>query len=319
MRIFLAPMDGLTDHIMREVLTDLGGIDVCVTEFVRITNTLLPNKVFYRACPELWNNGYTRSGVPVRVQLLGSDPVCLAENAVRAAELGAPGVDLNFGCPAKVVNRNKGGAVLLTDPENLFKIVSATRRALDGKSPLSAKMRLGYEDKSLALECAAAIEEGGAQELIVHARTKTEGYRPPAYWDWIAKIREVVTIPVIANGEVWSFQDYERCQQQSHCSDVMIGRGLISNPYLASECKARLQGLNYTDPDWLLLHDALTVFFQRVVEEMEPQCAAGRLKQWLHYLRRHFSDAEDFFQTIRREKSPQAITERLQASKLMTV
>ena len=123
MRIFLAPMDGLTDDIMRHLLTRVGGIDVCVTEFVRITDTLLPKKVFYRASPELLNDGKTLSGVPVRLQLLGSDPICLAENAALAASLGAPAIDLNFGCPAKTVNRSNGGAVLLTDPENLYSIV----------------------------------------------------------------------------------------------------------------------------------------------------------------------------------------------------
>lgn len=311
MRIFLAPMDGLTDDIMRHLLTRVGGIDVCVTEFVRITNTLLPKKVFYRASPELLNDGKTMSGIPVRLQLLGSDPVCLAENAALAASLGAPAIDLNFGCPAKTVNRSNGGAVLLTDPENLFNIVKSVKAALNDGTPLTAKMRLGYEDKSLALECASAIEEAGADELIVHARTKTEGYRPPAYWDWIARIREVVSLPVVANGEIWSVQDYLRCKEQSECSDVMIGRGLISNPNLAKQCKLLMDGEQFKPLIWPEIVGLLAEFFNLTLEKMGEKHATGRIKQWLRYLSREFPEAEAFFLTIRQDKTPQLISDKL--------
>lgn len=312
-------MDGLTDHIMRETLTQIGGIDVCVTEFVRVTSMLLPEKVYYRMCPELRNGGKTLSGVPVRIQLLGSDPHCLAENAALAASLGAPGVDLNFGCPAKTVNRHNGGAVLLTDPENLYNIVKTVRQAMPENIPLSAKMRLGYEDKSLALACAEAIESAGANELIVHARTKTEGYRPPAYWDWIAKIKEVVNLPVVANGEIWTYQDYLNCKEQSQCDDVMLGRGLLSNPSLANRCKNNAQGHSGNGAEWHDLLAVIDLFFEAVREEMEPKCAAGRLKQWLRYLVREHKEAEGFFDSIRKEKDPQVITNKIQAARLMSV
>jgi len=110
MTILLAPMEGLLDHSLRDVLTRVGGIDRCVSEFIRITGQLLPERVFIRLMPELLTGSRTAAGVPVRAQLLGSDPQCLADNAARLAELGAEGVDLNFGCPAKTVNRHRGGA-----------------------------------------------------------------------------------------------------------------------------------------------------------------------------------------------------------------
>ncbi len=304
-------MDGLTDHIMRDTLTRIGGIDVCVTEFVRITSALLPEKVYYRMCPELHHDGKTLAGVPVRIQLLGSDPVCLAENAALAASLGAPGIDLNFGCPAKTVNRNNGGAVLLTDPDNLYNIVKTVRQGMPENTPLSAKMRLGYEDKSLALACAEAIEAGGANELVVHARTKTEGYKPPAYWDWIAKIKEVVSLPVVANGEIWTYKDYLDCKEQSQCEDVMLGRGLLSNPSLANTCKNNVHSSIATGlgSEWSVLLGDIELFFYAAREEMEPKCAAGRLKQWLRYLVREYAEAEGFFDSIRKEKSPPIISE----------
>ncbi|MDP3134243.1 MAG: tRNA-dihydrouridine synthase, partial [Burkholderiaceae bacterium] len=201
MQLLLAPMEGLLDFALRDTLTRVeagqgagaagggaahvhpSGIDRCVSEFIRITDTLLPARAFIRTMPELRTGGRTLTGVPVRGQLLGSDPTLLAENAARLAELGSHGVDLNFGCPAKVVNRHGGGSALLDDPELIHRIVSAVRRAVPAAVPVSAKMRLGFNDDHRAEDCALAIEAAGASEIVVHARTKAHGYRPPAYWE----------------------------------------------------------------------------------------------------------------------------------------
>ncbi|HEX2012210.1 MAG TPA: tRNA-dihydrouridine synthase, partial [Roseateles sp.] len=152
--ILLAPMEGLLDHMLRDVLTRVGGIDRCVSEFIRITDMLMPNRVFTRIVPELLHGGRTPAGVPVRAQLLGSDPVCMAENAAKLAALNPEGIDLNFGCPAKCVNRHRGGAVLLDEPELIAEIVAAVRRAVPAHLPVSAKMRLGYMDDARTLDCA---------------------------------------------------------------------------------------------------------------------------------------------------------------------
>jgi len=167
-------MEGLLDFVLRDILTRSGGIERCVSEFIRVTNTQLPARTFERIVPELLNGGRTFAGVPVRPQLLGSDPSCLADNAAVLAGLGPFGVDLNFGCPAKVVNRHGGGAALLEDPELLHRIMAAVRRAVPAPMPVSAKMRLGLHDDLRAEECALALEAGGAEELVVHARTKAD-------------------------------------------------------------------------------------------------------------------------------------------------
>ena len=212
MTILLAPMEGLLDFVLRDILTRVGGVDRCVSEFIRVTNSLLPDRAFIRVVPELLHGGLTFAGVPVRAQLLGSDPVCLAENAAALAALGPHGIDLNFGCPAKVVNRHGGGAALLDEPELLMTIVAAVRRAVPAHMPVSAKMRLGVHDATRAVECALAIAEAGADELVVHARTRADAYRPPAYWEHVADIRAAVNIPVVANGEIWNVQDALRCR-----------------------------------------------------------------------------------------------------------
>jgi tRNA-dihydrouridine synthase C len=147
-------MEGLLDHTLRDMLTRVGGVDLCVSEFIRVTNTVLPRRAFIRVAPELLNQSRTVAGVPVRVQLLGSDPDYLAANAAALAQLGPAGIDLNFGCPAKTVNQHRGGAVLLDEPELVGQIVAAVRRAVPAHIPVSAKMRLGYNDDSRAEACA---------------------------------------------------------------------------------------------------------------------------------------------------------------------
>ena len=119
--VTLAPMEGVVDVYMRDLLTKVGGFDLCVSEFVRVSQHLFPASVFYRYCPELLTGGNTASGVPVHVQIMGGEPAVIAENAAFVAELGAPGIDINFGCPAKTVNRHDAGATLLQWPDRLTK------------------------------------------------------------------------------------------------------------------------------------------------------------------------------------------------------
>ena len=314
MTLLLAPMEGLLDFVLRDVLTRVGGVDRCVSEFIRVTGTLLPERVFLRYLPELHHGGRTLAGVPVRAQLLGSDPVCMAENAASLAALGPEGIDLNFGCPAKVVNRHGGGAALLQEPERIATLVAAVRRAVPAHLPVSAKMRLGFNDASLARECAQAMEAGGASELVVHARTKADGYRPPAYWEQIPAIREAVRIPVVANGEIWTVADAQRCREVSGCDALMLGRGMVADPGLARAIRAADQGLPGTDPvQWPALLPQLAAFWQLVCNDLEPRQRAGRLKQWLNLLRRRYPEAELAYQHVRTMTDQRAITAWLAA------
>ena len=314
MTLLLAPMEGLLDFVLRDVLTRVGGVDRCVSEFIRVTGTLLPDKVFLRYIPELLNGGRTLAGVPVRAQLLGSDPVCMAENAACLAALGPEGIDLNFGCPAKVVNRHGGGAALLQEPERIATLVAAVRRAVPAHLPVSAKMRLGFHDASLALECAQAMQDGGACEIVVHARTKLDGYRPPAYWDQIPIIRAAVSVPVVANGEIWTVEDAQRCRAISGCDALMLGRGMVADPGLARALRAADAGQPGSDTvAWAELLPHLMDFWRLVCADLEPRQRAGRLKQWLNLMRRRFPEAERAYQQVRTMTDQVAITLWLQA------
>ncbi|GAB2835521.1 tRNA dihydrouridine(16) synthase DusC [Comamonas piscis] len=306
MRLLLAPMEGLLDFVLRDVLTSLGGADRCVSEFIRITGSLLPDKVYLRTMPELRNGSCTAAGTPVRAQLLGSDAASMAANAAQLAALSPEGIDLNFGCPAKVVNRHGGGAALLQDPAAIYAVVAAVRGAVPAAMPVSAKMRLGFNDRALMLDCAQAMQEAGACELVVHGRTKLDGYRPPAYWDQIARIREAVSIPVVANGEIWTVDDALRCQAESGCQDLMLGRGIVADPGLAWRIRkavAERDGLpmpdGMRDVQWPDLLPPLLRFWQLVCADLEPRQRAGRLKQWLNLMRRAFPEAEAAYQHVR--------------------
>ncbi|MXR37180.1 tRNA dihydrouridine synthase [Craterilacuibacter sinensis] len=302
MAIVLAPMEGIVDEVMRDVLTGIGGIDLCVSEFIRVTDTLLPLKTFQRHAPELFQSGHTRFGVPLRVQLLGSEPQALAHNALRLVEYGAKVVDLNFGCPAPTVNRHGGGAALLKQPDLMHEIVSTVRAALPETVLLTAKMRLGFEDTSLTLACAEALVSGGVGELTVHARTKVEGYRPPAHWEWLARIREHVSVPVVANGEVWTLDDYLAIREVSGCDTVMIGRGLLAAPDLARRiAHYHATGEKCPPASWAQAMVWVLDFYAqcRARGEGTPY-PVSRIKQWLPQMKRSYPEAEALFAAIRK-------------------
>ncbi len=301
MRLFLAPMEGVVDHHVRDLLTGIGGIDVCVTEFVRVCeHQRLPERVFKRLCPELDQQSLTKAGTPVRLQLLGGHPDSIAYNAAKAAQLGACAIDLNFGCPAKAVNNSDGGACLLREPERVFQIVRAVREQVPASVPVSAKIRLGFEDRSRYLDNALAVYEAGANELTVHARSKADGYKPPAYWEYIAHIRESVSIPVIANGEIWSVDDWRRCREQSGCEDFMLGRGLLARPDLALAIQAAHTGEEQPALEWQHIVAYLFDYYLTTKTLYPAKFLGNRIKQWLAYLRLQYTGAEELFESIKR-------------------
>jgi tRNA-dihydrouridine synthase C len=297
-------MEGLADALLRDLLTRAGGYDGAVCQFIRVSEAALPKKTFRRVCPELDDGGRTPSGTPVAVQLLGSCPARMGETAARLAELSPCGIDLNFGCPAPTVNRHGGGVALLDDPELLRRIAESVRRAAPEAIPVTAKMRLGVRDTARTLDCAAALQAGGVAALVVHPRTGIEGYRPPAHWEWIARVRETVSVPVIANGEIWTLADYLRCREVSGCESVMLGRGAVADPFLARRIRQGADGRDGeaeagSPEDWARVSALLREFWQRVRLRVVARHAPGRLKLWLSLLRRAYPQADALYRRIR--------------------
>jgi tRNA-dihydrouridine synthase C len=305
-------MEGVIDHTMRDLLGALGGVDRCVTEFVRVSDRLLPPRVFHRLCPELHSAGRTAAGVPVYVQLLGGQPQPMAENAARAAQLGAPGIDLNFGCPARTVNNSDGGSILLRQPERVYHIVSAVRAAVPAAIPVTVKTRLGFEDSALITDNIQAMQAAGANELAVHARTRRQGYRPPAWWEEIARARQLLDIPVIANGEIWSPADALRCLQVTGCQDLMLGRGVLCRPDLPRLVAAARDGRQLNSLHWPDIPPLLATFFELTAAQYDPAYVGNPIKQWLVYLRSYYPQAALLFEEIKRLREPAAIERHLQ-------
>lgn len=312
MRIMLAPMEGVVEHHVRDILTRIGGLDGCVTEFIRVTDQKLPYKVFYKYAQELESDSKTPNGTPVKVQLLGSKPELMAINAQELVKYGAKSIDLNFGCPAKTVNAHEGGACLLRQPDRVYSIIKAVRDAVPKVIPVSAKIRLGYDDRSSYLDNAQAVEAAGADELTVHARSKADGYKPPAYWSYIADIRATLKIPVIANGEIWCVDDYLRCREQSQGDDIMLGRGLLACPDLARQIKAHLNGEDYEPLTWAHICQMLFDYYRTTTPLYEERNCGNRVKQWLMYLSRQYPQASVFFEAVKRKSTPSDIEDCFQ-------
>ena len=308
-------MEGLADYVLRDVLTGIGGFDGAVSEFVRVSGSVLPRRTYERICPEVMNGCHTPTGTPMVIQLLGSDPDWLGLNAEQASLLSPHGVDLNFGCPAKTVNRHGGGAMLLADPELLSRIVRAVRASVPMSIPVTAKMRLGVSDTSRAIDCALALVEGGAASLVVHARTKDDGYRPPAHWEWIAKIADAVNVPVTANGEVWTVDDWRRCRSVSGCNDVMIGRGAVADPFLALRIKGLMDEKPSSD-EWRTLLPYIEEYWEKVHTRVLACHAPGRLKLLLSYFRRTWPEAIELYAAVRTIRDPFEIPKVLQKARI---
>ncbi|MBS9432837.1 tRNA dihydrouridine(16) synthase DusC [Photorhabdus hainanensis] len=299
MRVLLAPMEGVLDSLVRELLSEINEYDLCISEFLRVVDSLLPVKSFYRLCPELRNQSRTPSGTLVRIQLLGQYPQWLAENAARAIELGSYGVDLNCGCPSKTVNGSGGGATLLKDPELIYQGAKAIREAVPAHLPVTVKVRLGWDNGDRQFEIADAVQQAGATEITVHGRTKEDGYQAERInWQAIGEIRQRLAIPVIANGEIWDWQSAQDCLSVTGCDAVMIGRGALHVPNLSRVVK-------YNEPKmcWQGVVQLLQKYIRLEKQGDTGQYHVARIKQWLGYLRKEYEEATTLFEEIRKLKT----------------
>lgn len=229
-RALLAPMEGVTDPLFRSLVlarnppSALGG---ATTEFVRVVDRALPEKAI-RA--ELAPDDFGR---PVGLQLMGSDVGAVAATAQVAAAVGAPFVDLNFGCPAKGALRGCAGSALLEDPAALGALVAAVARALEGTGvPVTAKLRAGGDDDRLLEDLVRAAGDGGAALVTVHCRTRKEGYRDTADWGRLRRAVAASTVPVCGNGGVEGHADIARLLDETGCALVMVGRAALRDPWV---------------------------------------------------------------------------------------
>ncbi|MEZ6188922.1 MAG: tRNA-dihydrouridine synthase family protein [Planctomycetota bacterium] len=268
----LAPMEGVTHRVFRDLILDLGGAGAAWTEFLRVSQQALRPKHVRR------DLGPPRPDVPVGVQLMGTQPELVAQSAQAAVRVGAPTVDLNFGCPAPRVFNKCAGSGMLRDPAQVAAMIRATVEAVE--VPVTAKIRLGIEDTAGLDELIAAVNAAGPAALTVHARTVRDGYKHPARWDQLARVRALTALPLIGNGDVTCPADAERMLEETGVDGIMIGRGMLRDPWLL----ARLAAARAGAPEPQVDPAALWRFHRRYRDDMlrargNERSVLGQLKQ----------------------------------------
>ncbi len=282
--LILAPMDGVLDAPLRRVLTSCNSFFYCESEFVRITDIPVTKNVLLKKVPELRSGGVTASATPVYVQFLGQDPQAIATSAKLACQMGALGIDLNFGCPAKQVNRSNGGAALLKDPELIRQICTCVRDTVPSDIPVCAKMRLGFDSVEPYMDIAEKIFSSGVNALCVHGRTKMDEYLPNTVrWDLIGNIQRNAPVTVIANGDIFDRNSAAECAKITGCDHLMLARGNLYIPNLAN--MINLDEAPFTYGQMVEMVKMFMEGFSIFEPDRDP---FPRLKQYLSYLRVYY-------------------------------
>lgn len=269
-------MEGLGTAAFRNAYANtIGGFDEACTEFIRV-----PINAHIESLAKAYHP-YDTHPIPQAAQIMGGNPTLMGDMAALLAQKGAHRVDLNCGCPSNTVTGRGAGSSLLKTPDLLHKIACSMVQA--SPVPITVKMRSGFDDTSLFIENLKAIEEAGAHFVTLHPRTKVEGYRPPANWDLIRKAKEIVSIPVIGNGDIKTASDAEEMLHTTHCDGLMIGRGALSNPWIFHQIKEKLFGTPFAKT-LSGLEDFLHAYHANLMLSYTLKSQIGHLKQLFAFL-----------------------------------
>jgi tRNA-dihydrouridine synthase C len=300
----LAPMEGVTEPLFRGMVLGLhspAALGGACTEFVRVSSAPLPRRV-------LRAHLGAQGPIPVALQLMGSDLQHLAVTAARAVEVGAPVLDLNFGCPAKGALRGCAGSALMDDPERLRELVTATCEAAAGRVPVTAKLRAGGDDDSRLEELVDAACAGGAALVTMHARTRAEAYSVDADWERLRRAADAARahgVPVCGNGGVERHADLEALRRETGCAFAMVGRGALADPWIFSGHEA-----SGAEAAGFLLAYGQGLEAQGA----SARGAAARVKQLLgHWRAGGLVPDEEARRRWLRERDPRALFARLEA------
>lgn len=226
-RVLQSPLSGVTDLVFRRLVRRYAPDSMMYTEMVNATGLH-----YVRQLPKIMEVDPNER--PISIQLFDCRPDFLAEAAQMAVAEGADTVDINMGCPVNKITKNGGGSSLLRDPETAEAIVRSVVQAVN--VPVTVKTRIGWTEKEInIIEFAQRMQDAGAQMITVHGRTRAQGYNGPAKWEWIRRVKEALTIPVIANGDIFSVEAAVNCLEQTGADGVMCSRGTMGYPFLVGE------------------------------------------------------------------------------------
>ena len=241
--LYLAPMAGVTDVVFRSICKELGA-DVMVTEFVAAEGIIRQDDRTRKYTE------FTDEQRPCGVQLFGADGERMGEAARKIIDWKQPDfIDINFGCPVnKVVGKN-GGSSLLKNCKTLARVASGVVKGVGGVVPVTAKIRIGWDEKTInAPDVCRILEEEGMQAITIHGRTRSQGYRGEANWNVIDECARHVAVPVIGNGDIQSGEDVKNRRETTAVSGVMIGRAAMQNPWVFQEAKHYLATGEHPEP-----------------------------------------------------------------------
>jgi len=236
-KIVLAPMAGASNPAYIKICEEMG-LGYAITELISSEAIVRGNK---KTLDML--NGIDTLNIPVAVQIFGANPNTIAEAAKILTNLyNIQIIDINMGCPVpKVAQRAESGSALLKDPDKVYEIVKAVTQTIN--IPVTVKIRSGWDNNSInAVEIAKIIEKAGASAISIHGRTRSQGYSGKADWNIIKEVKKSVNIPVIGNGDVKTPEDAQKMFKETNCDAVMIGRGLLGNPWLIKDTINYLEG-----------------------------------------------------------------------------
>lgn len=277
--LFLAPMEDVTNLAFRRLCKEYGA-DVVYTEFVNSDGLIRNNK---KTAEKMVIRDSER---PVGIQIYGSDIDSMVGAAKMADKENPDLIDINAGCWVKKVAKRGAGAGLLKDPPYLQKMVQDVVNAVD--NPVTVKTRIGWDEDSILIEeIAKRVEDAGAKALTIHCRTRSQGHSGEPDWSWIAKIKEIVEIPIILNGGIWTAQDVKNAFEQTNADGVMIARGAIGNPWIFRQARELLD--NGTEPIEIGVEERVETALQHLKYEIEEkelrQVIFPFRKYWTGYLK----------------------------------
>jgi tRNA-dihydrouridine synthase B len=273
----LAPMEGITDMGFRRLIRALGGCGLTVTEFVS-SEAMTRNVRKAQRMAEVDANER-----PVSIQIYGRRPDRMAWTAEMCQTLGADIVDLNLGCPSKAVTSGCSGSALMREPDLAAEIFRAVAAAID--LPFTVKMRTGWDENSMnAPEIARIAVDCGAKMIAVHGRTRCQMYRGSAEWDFVRAVTEAVDVPVLVNGDILTVEDAHRALQASGAAGVMVGRGILRNPWLLRQISESLRGVEPHEPTLEDRFDVLMDYLEQRAAVVDQELhKVGRIKKVVTY------------------------------------